>query len=313
MFSNNPITKLFACQYPIIQGGMVWNSGWKLASAVTNAGGVGLIGSGSMTPDVLQYHIQQCKKATKMPFGVNIPLIYTHINKIIDVILKENIKIVFTSAGNPKTWTPLLKQNNIIVAHVVSNVKFAQKTQDAGVDAIVCEGFEAGGHNGKDEITTFCLIPQVRQAVTLPLIAAGGIATGAAMLAAIVLGADAVQIGTRFAATLEASSHTHFKNAILNTNDDSTMLTLKKLNPVRLIKNKFYEAVNQAEKNGASETQLLEILGKNRSKLGIFEGDLDKGKLEIGQIAGIINQILPAQTVIENIIQEYINSKKKIV
>ena len=301
----NKITTLFNIQYPIIQGGMVWVSGWKLASAVSNAGGLGLIGAGSMYPEVLKEHIKKCKKATKKPFGVNLPLLYPQIDELIEIIIEENIKIVFTSAGNPSKWTQYLKSKGIVVVHVVSSVKFALKAVSAGVDAIVCEGFEAGGHNGREETTTFTLIPQVKEQVEIPIIAAGGIGTGRGMLAAMVLGADGVQIGSRFAATEESSAHDNFKNKILAVNDGDTHLTLKELAPVRLIKNKFFNEIQELYQNNPTQDQLKDLLGRARAKKGMFEGDLENGELEIGQIAGIIHSIKPAKEVLENIIKEF--------
>ena len=301
----NKITTLFNIQHPIIQGGMVWVSGWKLASAVSNAGGLGLIGAGSMYPEVLKEHIKKCKKATKKPFGVNLPLLYPQIDELIEIIIEENIKIVFTSAGNPSKWTQYLKSKGIVVVHVVSSVKFALKAVSAGVDAIVCEGFEAGGHNGREETTTFTLIPQVKEQVEIPIIAAGGIGTGRGMLAAMVLGADGVQIGSRFAATEESSAHDNFKNKILAVNDGDTHLTLKELAPVRLIKNKFFNEIQELYQNNPTQDQLKDLLGRARAKKGMFEGDLENGELEIGQIAGIIHSIKPAKEVLENIIKEF--------
>ena len=301
----NKITTLFNIQYPIIQGGMVWVSGWKLASAVSNAGGLGLIGAGSMYPEVLKEHIKKCKKATKKPFGVNLPLLYPQIDELIEIIIEENIKIVFTSAGNPSKWTQYLKSKGILVVHVVSSVKFALKAVSAGVDAIVCEGFEAGGHNGREETTTFTLIPQVKEQVEIPIIAAGGIGTGRGMLAAMVLGADGVQIGSRFAATEESSAHDNFKNKILAVNDGDTHLTLKELAPVRLIKNKFFNEIQELYQNNPTQDQLKDLLGRARAKKGMFEGDLENGELEIGQIAGIIHSIKPVKEVLENIIKEF--------
>jgi len=302
---TNKITSLFKIKYPIIQGGMIWNSGWKLASSVSNSGGLGLIGAGSMYPEVFREHIQKCKKATNNPFGVNLPMIYPQMDELIDIIIEEKIKIVFTSAGNPKTYTSFFHQNGIKVAHVVPGVKFAIKAQDAGVDAIVAEGFEAGGHNGRDETTTLCLIPMVKKEINTPLIAAGGIGTGRGMLAAMTLGADGVQMGSRFAASKEASSHVNFKNEIVNAKDGSTHLTLKNITPVRLIKNKFFNKINKAIINGASAEEQKKILGKGRAKKGMFEGDLDEGELEIGQIAGLIDSIEPVSKIIEDIIIEY--------
>tara|TARA_R110001592_G_scaffold25275_3_gene96193 strand:- start:121 stop:1062 length:942 start_codon:yes stop_codon:yes gene_type:complete len=302
---TNKITALFKIQYPIIQGGMVWVSGWKLASAVSNAGGLGLIGAGSMYPEVLREHIQKCKKATDKPFGVNVPMLYPDIEKIMEIIIEEGVKIVFTSAGNPKTWTSFLKEKGITVVHVVSSVKFALKAEAAGVDAVVCEGFEAGGHNGREETTTFTLIPMVKEQVKIPLIAAGGIANGRGMLAAMVLGADGVQIGSRFAATNESSAHQNFKNTIVDVKDGDTHLTLKELAPVRLIKNKFYNEVQELYQKNPTNEQLKELLGRARAKNGMFEGDLENGELEIGQIAGLIHEIKPVKEVLNEIIDEF--------
>lgn len=309
---TNKITQLFNIKYPIIQGGMVWVSGWKLASAVSNAGGLGLIGAGSMYPEVLREHIQKCKKATDKPFGVNVPMLYPEIEKIMDIIAEEEVKIVFTSAGNPKTWTTFLKEKGIIVVHVVSSVKFALKSQEAGVDVIVCEGFEAGGHNGREESTTFTLIPMVKKEVKIPVIAAGGIASGRGMLAAMILGADGVQIGSRFAATNESSAHQNFKQTIVEVKDGDTHLTLKELAPVRLVKNKFYQQVQELYKQNPSVDQLKELLGRARAKKGIFEGDLEDGELEIGQIAGFIDEIKPAKEVLDEIINEFTAVKELI-
>lgn len=308
----NTITKLFKIKYPIIQAGMVWVSGHKLASSVSNAGGLGIIGSGSMHPEVLREHIQKCKKETQKPFGVNIPLLYPNIEEIIKIIIGEEVKIVFTSAGNPKTWTSYLRERGIIVVHVVSSVAFALKAQDAGVDAVVTEGFEAGGHNGREETTTFTLIPMVKEKIKIPLIAAGGIATGQGMLAAMVLGADAVQIGSRFAASIESSAHDNFKKAILDVKDGDTQLTLKELTPVRLIKNNFYNEIQQLYQSFYSKDDLKQLLGRGRAKKGIFEGDLDDGELEIGQVAGLINEIIPAAAIIENILDEYEIARNQI-
>ncbi|EAR12043.1 putative dioxygenase [Polaribacter irgensii 23-P] len=299
------ITKLFNIQYPVIQGGMIWVSGYKLAAAVSNAGGLGLIGAGSMYPEVLRSHIQKCKKTTEKPFGVNVPLLYPDIEKIMEIIIEEGVKVVFTSAGNPKTWTSLLKKNGITVVHVVSSVKFALKAELAGVDAVVCEGFEAGGHNGREETTTFTLIPMVKEQVKIPVIAAGGIATGRGMLAAMVLGADGVQIGSRFAATEESSAHQHFKNSIVEVKDGDTHLTLKELAPVRLIKNKFYNELQALYHLKPSKEELREFLGRARAKRGMFEGDLEGGELEIGQIAGLIHEIKPAKIVLKEILEEF--------
>ena len=310
---NNKIVKLFNIDYPIIQAGMIWCSGWKLASAVSNAGGLGLIGSGSMYPDVLREHIVKCKNATDNPFGVNVPMLYPDIDKHIDIIISEGVKIVFTSAGNPKTWTGILKEHGITVIHVISNAKFAKKSEDAGVDAIVAEGFEAGGHNGREETTTFCLIPLIKQTVNIPLIAAGGIATGRGMLAAMALGADGVQIGSRFAASTESSANINFKNKIIEANEGDTKLMLKQLTPVRLLKNKFYEEIEKAEIRGASIEELSKILGRGRAKRGMFDGDLEEGELEIGQVATLINEIKPAKEIIDEIITEYRIAKKEIL
>ncbi|CAM1367247.1 2-nitropropane dioxygenase [Tenacibaculum soleae] len=310
---NNKITQLFNIKYPIIQGGMIWVSGWKLASAVSNAGGLGLIGAGSMYPDILREHIQKCKKATDKPFGVNVPMLYPDIEKIMDIIIEEDVKIVFTSAGNPKTWTSYLKEKGITVVHVVSSVKFALKAEAAGVDAVVCEGFEAGGHNGREETTTFTLIPMVKQEVKIPVISAGGIGSGRGMLAAMVLGADGVQIGSRFAATLESSAHDNFKNTIVDVKDGGTQLTLKELAPVRLVKNKFYNEVQELYQQNPSIEDIKELLGRARAKKGMFEGDLDNGELEIGQVAGIINDIKSAKEVLEDILKEYNEVKLALV
>ncbi|KGL63714.1 NAD(P)H-dependent flavin oxidoreductase [Polaribacter sp. Hel1_85] len=302
---TNKITQLFNIEYPIIQGGMVWVSGWKLASAVSNAGGLGLIGAGSMYPDVLREHLQKCKKATDKPFGVNVPMLYPDIEKLMDIIIEEGVKIVFTSAGNPKTWTHFLKEKGITVVHVVSSVKFALKAEAAGVDAVVCEGFEAGGHNGREETTTFTLIPMVKKQVKIPVIAAGGIGTGRGMLAAMVLGADGVQIGSRFAATVESSAHQNFKNRIIEVNDGDTHLTLKELAPVRLIKNKFFNEVEELYQKNPSKEEIKKLLGRARAKKGMFEGDLENGELEIGQIAGLIHEIKPVKEVFNEIIEEF--------
>ncbi len=302
---NNPVCKLFKIKHPIIQAGMIWCSGWELASAVSNAGGLGIIGSGSMYPDILRDQIQKCKKATDFPFAVNVPLLYPNISEHIQIIIEEGVKIAFTSAGSPKTYTKLLQEQGITVVHVVSAVKFALKCQEAGVDAIVAEGFEAGGHNGREETTTLVLIPAVRKAVNLPLIAAGGIGTGAQMAAAFALGADAVQVGSRFVATPESSAHINFKNAVVSAKEGDTQLTLKQLTPVRLIKNKFFKDVDEAEKNGATAEQLQTLLGRARAKKGMFEGDLEEGELEIGQISGSINEIKPAEQIVEELMQEF--------
>ena len=309
---QNRITELFGIKYPVIQAGMVWTSGWKLASAVSNAGGLGLIGSASMYPDVLREHIRKCKAATQKPFGVNVALMYPDIESIMNIIVEEGVKIVFTSAGNPITWTPFLKENGIVVAHVIASTKFALKAKAAGVDAIVAEGFEAGGHNGREETTTMCLIPVIRDAVDLPLLAAGGIGSGGAMLAAFALGAEGVQIGTRFAASEESSLHRNFKNKILEVKEGDTVLTLKQLVPVRLIKNKFYKKVEEAEHRGASADELKKILGRARAKKGMFEGDLDEGELEIGQIAESIMEIKPAAEILSDIWKEFGKAIEKI-
>ena len=312
---ENRITKLFKIQYPLIQAGMIWNSGWKLASAVSNAGGLGIIGAGSMYPDVLQEHITKCKAATSKPFGVNVPMLYPNIDQIIEIIIKEKIPIVFTSAGNPKTHTTRLKQHGIIVVHVVSSVKFALKAQDAGVDAVVAEGFEAGGHNGRDETTTFTLIPMVKEQISIPLIAAGGIADGRGMLAAMILGADGVQIGSRFVASQESSAHQDFKQEVIKAKEGDTLLTLKELAPVRLLKNKFFDQVMELYKTNPSKEQLTQLLGRARAKRGMFEGDLEDGELEIGQVAGLIHQIKPAAQIVIEIIEQFniLNEKKVII
>jgi enoyl-[acyl-carrier protein] reductase II len=302
---QNRITQLFQIEKPIIQAGMIWASGWRLASAVSNAGGLGMIGSGSMYPDVLREHIQKCKAATNKPFAVNIPLLYPDIEKHIRILMEEGVKIVFTSAGNPKLLTPILKQQGITVVHVVSSSKFAVKAKEAGCDAVVAEGFEAGGHNGREETTSMVLIPAVRKAVDIPLIAAGGIATGRQMLAAMVLGAEGVQVGSRYVASVEASSHSNFKNAVINSNEGDTVLTLKQLAPVRLIKNEFYQLVEEALERGATKDELIQLLGRARAKKGMFEGDLQEGELEIGQVSALLNDILPAATITENIWQEF--------
>jgi enoyl-[acyl-carrier protein] reductase II len=308
----NRITQLFNIQYPIIQGGMIWNSGYKLASAVSNAGGLGLIGAGSMYPDVLREHIQKCKKATDKPFGVNVPMLYPNIEEIIQIIIEEGVKIVFTSAGNPKTWTSHLKANGITVVHVVSSSKFALKAQEAGVDAVVAEGFEAGGHNGREETTTLTLIPMVKENISIPLIAAGGIATGRGMLAAMVLGADGVQMGSRFVASTESSAHDNFKKTVIETGEGETQLTLKELAPVRLIKNKFYNDLQELYAKCPTKEDLETLLGKRRAKRGMFEGDLVEGELEIGQIAGLIHEIKPVGEIIKDIITEFEFAKKEV-
>ena len=309
---QNRITELFKIQYPLIQAGMIWNSGYKLASAVSNAGGLGIIGAGSMYPEILREHIQKCKKATDKPFAVNVPMLYPQIDEIINIIVEEGVQIVFTSAGSPKTWTSFLKEKGITVVHVVSSVKFALKAQDAGVDAVVAEGFEAGGHNGREETTTFTLIPMVKDEISIPLIAAGGIATGRGMLAAMILGADAVQIGSRFVASFESSAHENFKQKVVDTQDGETELTLKELAPVRLIKNKFYTQVKELYTQNPTHEQLKELSGRARAKKGMFEGDLEDGELEIGQIAGLINEIKPAAEIVKEIIEEYEAVKKSL-
>ena len=301
----NKITQLFNIQYPIIQAGMIWNSGWKLASAASNSGILGLIGAGSMYPDVLREHIQKCKKATDKPFGINVPMLYPNIEEIMNIIVEEEVKIVFTSAGNPKTWTKWLQDKGITVVHVVSSVKFALKAQDAGVDAIVAEGFEAGGHNGRDETTTLTLIPMVSEQLHIPLIAAGGIATGKAMLACMVLGADAVQVGSRFVASEESSAHQAFKQVVVDAKEGDTQLTLKELAPVRLVKNKFYNQLQELYKTSPTPEQLKELLGRARAKKGMFEGDLEEGELEIGQIAGLIRDIKPVSEIVKDMISEF--------
>ena len=305
---ENPICKLFGIRYPIIQAGMVWASGWRLASAVSNAGGLGLIGSGSMYPEILREHIQKCKAATPKPFGVNVPLLYPDIDKLMKIIIEEEVPIVFTAAGNPKLWTSYLKDNNCTVAHVVSSVKFALKAEECGVDVIVAEGFEAGGHNGREETTTMTLIPLIKRVIKVPLIAAGGIGSGEAMLASMALGANAVQVGSRFVATPEASSHPKFKEEVIKAQQGSTVLTLKELTPVRLIKNQFYEKIVSLYENGSSIEQLREALGRGRAKKGIFEGDLVEGELEIGQVSAQIDKIIPASEIIEEFIIAYNNS-----
>lgn len=308
----NKIAELFNIKFPIIQGGMIWCSGWELASAVSNAGGLGLIGSGSMYPEVLREHIQKCKKATDKPFGVNVPLLYPQTDEHIKIILEEGVKIVFTSAGNPKKYTRFLKEKGVIVVHVIANEKFAIKCVEAGVDAIVAEGFEAGGHNGLEETTSMVLIPKIKKVISVPLIAAGGIGSGKSMLAAMALGADGVQIGSRFAASVESSAHDNFKQEIINTKDGGTKLSLKQLVPVRLIRNKFFREVEDAEQRGESREQLLELLGRGRAKKGMFEGDLDEGELEIGQISAGITAILPAAQIIEEMITEFNQTNNKL-
>jgi len=308
-FKHNRITELFNIEYPLIQAGMIWASGWKLASAVSNAGGLGIIGAGSMYPEILKEHIQKCKKATDHPFAVNVPMLYPDIDKIMDIIIDEDVKIVFTSAGNPKTWTSHLQSHGIKVVHVVSSVKFAVKSQEAGVDAIVAEGFEAGGHNGRDETTTFTLIPMVREKIDIPLIAAGGIGNGKGMFAAMVLGADAVQVGSRFVATPEASSHQNFKEMVVKAKEGDTVLTLKELAPVRLLKNKFFEDVQELYTKSPSKEDLTILLGRARAKKGMYEGDLEEGELEIGQISGLINEIKPAAEIVKEMITEFEETK----
>jgi enoyl-[acyl-carrier protein] reductase II len=307
------ITQLFGIQYPIIQAGMIWCSGWRLAAAVTNAGGLGIIGAGSMYPEVLREHIQKCKAAVDgKPFAVNVPLLYPDIVDIMEIIIEEHVPIVFTSAGSPKTWTGHLKKHNIMVVHVVSSVKFAVKCQEAGVDAVVAEGFEAGGHNGREETTTLCLIPMVRDAITIPLIAAGGIASGRAMMAVMALGADGVQVGSRFAASSESSAHDNFKHSIVQAQEGDTLLTMKQITPVRLIKNRFFEQVQEAELRGASREELAILLGRARAKKGMFEGDLDEGELEIGQVAAMINEVKPAAQILNEMWAEFTATQQQI-
>lgn len=310
---KNKICNFFGIRYPIIQAGMIWTSGWRLAAAASNAGCLGLIGAGSMYPEVLREHIRKCKNATSYPFGVNVPMLYPDIEKIMHIIIEEGVKIVFTSAGNPKTWTGWLKERGIKVVHVVSSVKFARKAEEAGCDAVVAEGFEAGGHNGREETTTLVLIPLVKKAVKIPVIAAGGIATGKQMLAAMVLGADGVQVGSRFAASEESSLHENFKRKIIELNEGDTHLSLKKLTPVRLVKNKFFYDVQQAEDKGASAEELKNLLGRGRAKKGMFEGDLEEGELEIGQVSALIREIKPVKEIIEEIINEFEAAKKEVV
>ena len=309
---QNAITKLFNIKHPIIQAGMVWNSGWRLASAASNSGILGVLGAGSMYPEVLREHIIKCKKATDKPFGVNVPMLYPDIEKLMAIIVEEDVKIVFTSAGNPKTWTTWLQNKGITVVHVVSSVKFALKALEAGVDAIVAEGFEAGGHNGRDETTTLTLLPMVREKISIPLIAAGGIATGKAMLACMVLGADGVQIGSRFVASDESSAHHAFKKIVVDAKEGDTQLTLKELAPVRLIKNKFYQDVQELYKKGATIEELKTLLGRARAKKGMFEGDLDEGELEIGQVSGLIHDIKPVSKIVEAIVSEFEAAKQNI-
>lgn len=309
---NNPVVDLFGVRYPLIQAGMVWCSGWRLASAVSNAGGLGIIGSASMYPDVLKLHVKKCKAATDKPFAVNIPLMYPNIDEHMETIVSEQVPVVFTSAGNPRTWTEHLKSEGVKVVHVVSSVKFAQKAEEAGVDAVVAEGFEAGGHNGRDETTTFCLIPMVRAAVRCPVIAAGGIATGAGMFAAMNLGADAVQIGSRFVASEESSAHQNFKQEVIAAAEGATHLTLKELTPVRLIKNAFYKEVQEAYAKCATKEDLANLLGRGRAKKGMFEGDLEEGELEIGQISGLIDDIQPAAQIVAQIIAEFHDVREQV-
>lgn len=310
---NNRITSLLGIEYPIIQAGMIWCSGWELASAVSNAGGLGLIGAGSMYPDVLRQHIRKCKIATNKPFGVNVPLLYPNVEEIIQIIIDEKVPIVFTSAGNPKTWTGILKSNGIKVVHVVANKKFALKCEEAGVDAIVAEGFEAGGHNGREETTTLVLIPLIRESTNLPLIAAGGISTGSSMMACFALGAEAVQMGTRFVASIESSGHDAFKAKVISSSEGDTMLMMKQLTPVRMMKNKFFEEIAAAEMKGASVDELKSILGRARAKKGMFEGDLEQGELEIGQVASTVNEIKPAGEIVKEVWNEFLESRKKII
>ncbi|KFF16846.1 NAD(P)H-dependent flavin oxidoreductase [Chryseobacterium sp. JM1] len=311
--SQNRITELFNIQYPIIQAGMIWHSGWKLASAVSNCGGLGIIGAGSMYPDILRENIQKCKLATDKPFGVNVPMLYPNLEEIIQIILEEGVKIVFTSAGNPKTYTETLQKEGIKVAHVVSSTKFAVKCEEAGVDAVVAEGFEAGGHNGRDETTTFCLIPNVKNHISKPLIAAGGIALGSQMKAAMLLGADGVQIGSRFAATLEASAHDNWKKKITELNEGDTHLTLKELAPVRMVKNRFFGELEYIYQSGRDKEALIASLGRARAKRGMFEGDMEDGELEIGQVSALINDILPVETVFTNLLKEFEAAKVPVL
>lgn len=310
--SSNRISQLFNIKYPIIQAGMIWNSGWRLASAVSNAGGLGIIGAGSMYPEVLREHIQKCKKATDKPFGVNVPMLYPDLDTIMEIIVEEGVNIVFTSAGNPKTYTSSLKEKGITVVHVVSSVKFALKAQLAGVDAVVAEGFEAGGHNGREETTTFTLIPMVKEQLEIPLIAAGGIANGKGMLAAMVLGADGVQVGSRFVASEESSAHQAFKEAVVEAKEGDTVLTLKELAPVRLIKNKFFSDVQALYSKTPTVDQLKDLLGRARAKKGMFEGDLEEGELEIGQISGLIHDVKPAAKILQEMVEEFEAAKKAV-
>ena len=311
--SENRICKLFGIKYPIVQAGMVWCSGWRLASSVSNCGGLGLIGAGSMHPELLEEHIRKTKLATNKPFGVNIPLLYPEIDRLIDIVISEKIKIVFTSAGSPKKWTSKLHDHGITVVHVVSSTSFAAKSEEAGVDAIVAEGFEAGGHNGRDETTTLTLIPSVRKATSLPLISAGGIGTGRGMLATMILGADGVQIGSRFAISNESSAHENFKNYVVNSHEGDTLLSIKSLTPVRLLRNKFFDLIKNAEINCASTEELKQLLGKGRAKKGIFEGDLDEGELEIGQVASLIDNILPVKAIMRNLLDEYNTARTELM
>ena len=308
----NPICKLLNIQYPIIQAGMVWCSGWKLAAAVSNAGGLGIIGAGSMYPDVLRVHIQKCKHATTKPFAVNVPLLYPNVEEIMQILIEEGVKIVFTSAGNPATWTSFLKENGIIVVHVIANTRFALKAEASGADAIVAEGFEAGGHNGREETTTLCLIPMIKDAVKIPVIAAGGIASGRSMLAVMALGADAVQVGSAFAVAVESSAHENFKNRILKAGEGDTKLRMKKLVPVRLLKNEFDDAIAQAEAEGANMAQLAELLGRARAKRGMFEGDMEEGELEIGQVSALLDEIKPAARILKEIWEEFLMEKEAL-
>ena len=310
---QNRITQLFGIEYPIIQAGMIWCSGWRLAAAVSNAGGLGIIGAGSMYPEVFRTHVQRCRANTNQPFAVNVPLLYPDVKEIFDIIVEEGVKIVFTSAGNPATWTSFLKSHRITVVHVIANTKFALKAQTAGVDAVVAEGFEAGGHNGREETTTLCLVPMIAEAVTIPLIAAGGIAGGKAMLAAFALGAEAVQVGSAFAVAEESSAHPNFKHQILQAAEGDTALRMKKLVPVRLLKNAFSEAVAAAEAEGASPAQLVELLGRARAKAGMFEGDLEAGELEIGQVAAMIREIKPASEILKKIWDEFLTAKTQLM
>lgn len=313
IFKMNKITQLFNIKYPIVQGGMIWNSGYKLASAVSNAGGLGLIGAGSMYPDVLRSHIQKCKKATDKPFGVNVPMLYPNVEEIMNIIVEEGVKIVFTSAGNPKTWTSFLKEKGITIVHVVSSSKFALKAQEAGVDAVVAEGFEAGGHNGREESTTLTLIPMVKEKIEIPLIAAGGIATGRAMLATMILGADGVQVGSRFVASFESSAHDNFKQTIVDLEEGGTQVTLKELAPVRLIKNKFYQDVQDLYATAPSVDDLKILLGRARAKRGMLEGDLVEGELEIGQVSGLIHDIKSVKDIVDGMIAEFEEAKKEAI